>query len=481
MVTFLNFLDLVNKRIGGFLKSMLNRITTQLSKLKMLPVLIAKKSKDILKGIVTFITKKPSDLSDYVLAGKRYIAKRSLLAIILLIAALVLCTIWFAVPFVNKTFFAAKITVNTPEFHTANGNAEVYNVDGTLLYSGKMVNGFASGSGKLFIGDALIYQGDFDKNEYEGSGKLYDENGALVYKGQFSLSKYNGEGEIYYPNGQLKVSGNFIAGKLNGYAVMYDEKGIVVYDGNFTNDDYNGNGKLYENGKLKYDGDFVNGEITGSGTLYDSDGSKIYSGGFVNGYYNGQGILYDYAEMNDGEPMRLEGEFTDGKPDGQATLYNFNGEPVFNGIMNDDGLNYISFISSSKAAVESSFTAKATLRTIGEKSLLYYSDLEVGFVLDSNDKVDRIIITGGQQLFGARNGINNSSYQPPENAVKYAEYSFLPTDSDIKLLQYINIDFDSAVTNNSGAMSCQKYIADNVFIKLYYFENEIVYYEIGTV
>lgn len=465
----MDMLSLIYRRIEGFFKSIISRLAVKLSKIKRLPITIAKKSKDILKDVVTFITKKPSEIGDYVRLGKSYVAKRALLAILLLISGIVLAIIWFVVPFVSKTFFASKLTVNTAEFYNADGQAEVYTANGKLLYTGQMSKGMITGNGTLYDNEKLIYQGAFADNEYEGTGKLYDYEGNLIYSGEFSKSLYNGSGMLYYSNGQLKVNGTFVSGKLDGNAEMYDEDGNLLYNGGFSAGNYSGNGELYQNGKLKYKGEFVAGEMTGQGTLFDSKGSKIYTGGFVSGVYSGQGELNDFSNN-----LRILGSFSDGLAEGQAEIYNINGEMIFSGLMSKGEISYYNYISSDKTTVEQSFTAKTTLREIDNFSLEYFSELGVGFVFDSNDKVDRIIITGKQVIFGAENGKSVDKYTAPENSSKYNTYSFTPTDSEKKILNYIGITAPSTI-------NCTKYITDSVFIKLYYVNETISYYEIGTV
>ena len=79
----------------------------------------------------------------------------------------------------------------------------------------------------------MIYEGDFVDDEYDGHGKLYDEN------------------ENYY-------EGPFKKGCANGKGAQYKKNGDIVFEGNLVNNARDGNGKLYyENGDY-YIGPFKN-------------------------------------------------------------------------------------------------------------------------------------------------------------------------------------------------------------------------------
>lgn len=459
--------DQVFRRIEGFFKSLFSRVSVRFSKIKRLPLLIGKKAKDILKGIVDFIVNKPSQLSDYVRIGGAYVAKRALLGTILAVAVIIMLVVWLVIPCLSRTFFTVKLVVNTPEFHTASGNAEVYTENGELLYRGKLENGAAQGDGRLYDG-FLVYQGKFAANEYEGNGKLYCAEDILLYEGEFSKSLYNGSGKLYYPNGQLKVSGTFVAGKLEGESTIYDENGMILYSGNISADNYNGKGTLYQNGELYYQGDFLNSEMTGTGTLY-SNGEILYTGGIVKGVYNGSGTLY---KNKDG--MRVEGEFKDGAANGTASVYAPNGECLYTGVMVDGEISYISYVSSTRALVEQCFTENAAVRSIGDMEMLYYSALGTGFLFDADGRIDRILFNGNQKLYGVSAGVNSNTLQLPAGWGRYSEYEYIPTSTEKVIMNYLG-------ENASDRLTSVKYINDSMFIKLCCSNGKVLFYEIGAV
>lgn len=489
----MNFFDILFKRIEGFFKSLLSRLTTKLGKIRQLPVTAAKKAKDILQGIFKFIVRKPSELSDYVKLGGTYVAKRALLAWLLLAAAAVMAVVWLLIPFLQRTFFTRRVTVNTADFFTAAGNAEVYTEYGTLLYAGKLSEGAAQGDGRLYDDGVLIYQGSFADNEYSGSGSLYTASGALLYEGEFSGSVYSGEGKLYgeggvllyeggfsaglydgkgteyYPSGRIRSRGSYTAGVLDGEGQLYAEDGKLVYSGGFLNGKYSGSGELYgDNGKLLYMGGFTDGVRSGEGTEYGSDGEKIYSGGFASGAYSGSGTLYRWNGA-----FRLEGQFENGLANGQCTIFRGNGEQIFTGTMTDGEISWYSFVTADKSAVQTAFTSASGERALSDgRTLVYYADFGCGFIFSADGKPDRMLITGGQELYGASAGASGSSPEKPGEL--YDSYAYAPTAADRRVMKYIGVDAPSEAV-------CEKYLRDGIFVKLYLFDGRVKWYEIGAV
>ena len=73
-------------------------------------------------------------------------------------------------------------------------------------------------------------------------------------------------------------------------------------------DNMNGKGTLYDkNGKVIYEGDFVDGKFEGNGKLFNDDGS-YYIGQFRNDLKHGKGIEYDKDGNELGDMIYKEGE-----------------------------------------------------------------------------------------------------------------------------------------------------------------------------
>lgn len=73
-----------------------------------------------------------------------------------------------------------------------NGHAQQYYA-GYLYYDGKMKEDEKSGKGKeyYFRSNQLLYEGEFKRDYYEGTGTMYAEDGSIIYKGKWRNGDYN--------------------------------------------------------------------------------------------------------------------------------------------------------------------------------------------------------------------------------------------------------------------------------------------------
>lgn len=110
------------------------------------------------------------------------------------------------------------------------------------------------------------YIGDVEKGMVKGTGRLYDPKGNVVYEGEFDANAYNGTGKAYYADLESGTGSQ------------------LKYEGTFKDNVYEGVGKLYrENGTLSYEGSFRMGNMDGEGTLYGASQEPIYAGHFSQG------------------------------------------------------------------------------------------------------------------------------------------------------------------------------------------------------
>ena len=77
----------------------------------------------------------------------------------------------------------------------------------------------------------------------------------------------------------------------------------------------------------RWEGDVLNDEPYGWGVLYDKEGEKAYEG-FRNGEVN---VCYGIQYYSDIQKVEYEGEWCEGKRWGRGTLYDRNGNIVFDG------------------------------------------------------------------------------------------------------------------------------------------------------
>ncbi len=213
-------------------------------------------------------------------------------------------------------FFSYKGTFNIED---------VFN--GNYKYVGQTLNGKAEGFGRKYTNsDALLYEGDFAANIYNGKGALYNvipltdgtERSLIFHEGRFVNGLIEGYGFSYYNENidlnrlypRLKSEGNFKNGVLSDYGIFFyysidnTSKSTFlssVYEGDWEDGYQNGKGELSffnADGELisRYRGDFKNGQQSGIGVWAyhdDTNGETIYHGNVENGSFVSPGVFYN--------------------------------------------------------------------------------------------------------------------------------------------------------------------------------------------
>ena len=94
------------------------------------------------------------------------------------------------------------------------------------------------------------------KNNINGKGKEYYDNGKLKFEGEYLNGEKNGKGKEYDDNGNLKFEGEYLNDlKWNGKG--YDPYNNIVYelkDGKGLFKEY------YDAGELLFEGEYLNGK-----------------------------------------------------------------------------------------------------------------------------------------------------------------------------------------------------------------------------
>ena len=211
-------------------------------------------------------------------------------------------------------------------------------------------------TGTFEIKDGVIYKGDFkttidnkrvkhgkgilifpNGEKYDGTwnednlthGILYDEKGEKIYDGEWEKGEYSGKGKLTPRKGEFSgytIDGHFKMGKANGFATFYKPDSSKEYEGYWKDGRYDGNGTLtfYLNGKKSYEGEFKNGQPDGKGVYYEN-GQIAQEGEFKNSKLNGYGKQYKNGKKE------YEGYFTDNLPNGQGIKYYENGKKEYEG------------------------------------------------------------------------------------------------------------------------------------------------------
>lgn len=188
------------------------------------------------------------------------------------------------------------VVISGVKFYGYTHMEDVFN--GKYKYVGQTMNNKAEGIGRKYTNDNyLVYDGEFEANNYEGEGKYYynrELDGTKVtrlkYVGEFKVGHYSGKGKMYY-----------------AYAEDVDEDGNelpqIEYEGDFRDGAFNGEGKGYSYS--------LKPGIEKATKASDYYCSSTYEGEWSDGYGNGKGerLVYD---VNGNIVERYSGYFKDG-------------------------------------------------------------------------------------------------------------------------------------------------------------------------
>lgn len=204
-----------------------------------------------------------------------------------------------------------------------------------LIYIGKYVDGLKNGKGKLILPNIFEYEGNFQKDKFNGygiykckkynyygnfidgkkngKGKYEDLEQNRIYEGYFLNDKKHGYGEEEYSDGSY-YKGDFKNDLKNGKGIFMldkkdEEKKINFYNGDFKNDKIWGEGLFIWNKNKEYFGEWVNDEISGYGVL--TDGDVKHFGFFNHNMKDGFGASF-YLDKNYALLGKWEEDLIDG-------------------------------------------------------------------------------------------------------------------------------------------------------------------------
>ena len=134
-----------------------------------------------------------------------------------------------------------------------------------------------------------IFEGEFDKNKFNGYGIENFEDGSTYY-GQYKNNEKSGIGTYAWSDGS-NYQGEWINGLPNGTGIFNDNKNRV-YEGEWRYGKMNGIGLFKWDDGRKYIGLFSDDKREGFGIFFWSRPLKIYLGFWVNGLQNGVGKIF---------------------------------------------------------------------------------------------------------------------------------------------------------------------------------------------
>eukprot|EP00475_Leptophrys_vorax_P024502 TRINITY_DN3381_c0_g2_i1.p1 TRINITY_DN3381_c0_g2~~TRINITY_DN3381_c0_g2_i1.p1 ORF type:complete len:872 (+),score=223.03 TRINITY_DN3381_c0_g2_i1:27-2642(+) len=205
--------------------------------------------------------------------------------------------------------------------------------------------------GRLIFSNGNIYEGDFERGEPNGRGKLIVEiqSPLKMYEGEFLDGELHGEGVATYVDGRVfrgcfrngepairgKMTwpdGRYYEGELDsegsftGYGVLdtpaNPESGFVGihYTGQFLNGGFQGKGKLQFKDGREYEGDFVDGQLHGKG-FYTWPSGRTYEGEFAEDCVTGEGVMKWHDSPAREKVIQVyEGRFYKGNLNGKGKM-----------------------------------------------------------------------------------------------------------------------------------------------------------------
>ena len=206
---------------------------------------------------------------------------------------------------------AMILTEETKKAYTGIGILIEEKKDGERKYIGDYVDGKEHGIGTYTSRNGRHkYIGEFNKDRAEGIGvKIYETRAkpTEIYCGQYKNNERNGLGYWKLPTGAVFI-GNYKNHYPKGFGMMITWEGLkfIGHVNSSWNADVCSNGILqgtwydqedneidirklgYDYNGNKYEGEWKDGKKNGQGTLTTPDGSK-YVGGWKNGEKYGQG------------------------------------------------------------------------------------------------------------------------------------------------------------------------------------------------
>lgn len=181
--------------------------------------------------------------------------------------------------FPNGTYYKGSLLDTYRE-----GRGTMYYLNGR--YEGEWLNDLRHGFGQTFIGEELLYKGEWQEDHMWGEGILYGRENRIQYTGEFASSLFHGKGTYELLDGS-KYTGDWKKGVRSGTGTFYETDG-AEYSGEWQNDLFHGKGTYFYSDDYIYEGEWFEGMRHGQGTLFDPEGEKYMSGTWEKHYFTGR-------------------------------------------------------------------------------------------------------------------------------------------------------------------------------------------------
>lgn len=233
---------------------------------------------------------------------------------------------------VDNTMFSALNGTYDGDNLDAESHIAKFEFDTGDIYDGEWNKNAFEGSGKYVFADTGYYEGQFKEGVRSGNGKFVWKDGS-TYDGEWENDNINGGG-TYISSKGISLIGTFVENNfVKGYLLYKKDGNIYEYEienkaptgkitikygygskyiGSYKNKKLNGTGTLeYYNGNV-YKGKFVNGKKSGYGKYTWKNGA-FYEGEWLNDKMNGDG---KYIYHSESKGKSLSGKFKNNNPVG---------------------------------------------------------------------------------------------------------------------------------------------------------------------
>ncbi|EAS02439.2 MORN motif protein (macronuclear) [Tetrahymena thermophila SB210] len=166
------------------------------------------------------------------------------------------------------------------------GHPTYLSYEGEVIYDLETQTYVMHGQGRCILKNKSVFEGQFDRNEFNGKGKLTYNKNKGVYEGFFRNGIREGPG--VFKSKKIQFQGEYRKGLKYNYGKQVRKNGKEIYEGEFRNDKRNGVGVLrypFSSDIIFYQGEFFDDKKHGHGIEITRSKQK-----FLVKYYKDQRI-----------------------------------------------------------------------------------------------------------------------------------------------------------------------------------------------
>jgi antitoxin component YwqK of YwqJK toxin-antitoxin module len=227
------------------------------------------------------------------------------------------------------TYLESPLLASTGEpTRVKNGEWHFYDDGGTLRLKETYSYGELAGTTTSFhVNGSIVEQGAYSDDERDGTWKTFSETGQLLTEFNYSGGMFHGMMRSFYPTGRPNTIGLYEHGQEAGAWKVFTEEGLVERTIFF--EDGEQLREVYENGL--FETTFPDGRMR---TGYSYKGGKK-DGMFQEWHDVGEYVIVEETDPETGEilrrqilegaELRREGEYIEGKLEGEITYYHISG------------------------------------------------------------------------------------------------------------------------------------------------------------